>query len=150
MRVFIGLLVTASVVWAEARPTLDQNAGDSSKLANESSELPQAELATKQVVDLQRALARAFEKLAAENELMISRQRELEYADPIAKGLREKLIALEKEVLALRRSLQSRLEAIPEMGAIQDRRQDLLKDIQQLRDLLREVTHSSSSAGDEP
>jgi len=150
MRVFIGLLVTASVVWAEARPTLDQNAGDSSKLAHESSELPQAELATKQVVDLQRALARAFEKLAAENELMISRQRELEYADPIAKGLREKLIALEKEVLALRRSLQSRLEAIPEMGAIQDRRQDLLKDIQQLRDLLQEVTHSSSSAGDEP
>ena len=150
MRVFIGLLLTAGVVCAKARPTLDQDASDPLKPVQESAELPQAESAKKQVVELQRELAEALEKLAAENQFIIRRQRELEYADPIAKGLRENLVVLEKEVLVLRRSLQSRLEAIPEMAAIQDRRQVLLKRIQQLRDLLQEVSNSSSSAGAEP
>jgi len=53
--------------------------------------------------------------------------------------LREKVIEREKDLVELRRSLQSRLDAIPEIQALKRRRVELVKDVQLLHAREREL-----------
>ena len=74
-----------------------------------------------------------YRELAQRNQALLQRRRELEYEDPIASGLKKKLIAAEKEVVALRKSLQIRLDAIEEIQAIEAERIDVMQQLQKLR-----------------
>jgi hypothetical protein len=77
--------------------------------------------------------AELLRRLAARNRELLEERRRLEYEDPIAAGLKEKLVAAEKEVLALRRSLQARLDALEEIRIIEAERGALMQQLQELR-----------------
>lgn len=74
-----------------------------------------------------------YRELAERNRALLQRRRELEYEDPIASGLKKKLVAAEKDVLALRRSLQARLDAIDEIKAVEAERRKVMQELQKLR-----------------
>lgn len=77
--------------------------------------------------------AEVYQRLVARNRELLARQRKLEYEDPIASGLKTKLIAARKQVESLRLSLQVRLDAIEEIQEIEAERRDLMNQLQELR-----------------
>lgn len=106
----------------------------------QSAEGPAGELA-----EIRLRLAEAYEELSRENASLNQKQRECEQNDPIARGLRNKLVAAEKELVQLRQSLQSRLEAIEEIQAVELRRKELLLYVQELRQQEKEVVARTTS-----
>ena len=95
--------------------------------------------------ELQRVRASLSERrqeLASRNQELVARQAELEREDPIAKGLREKMVEHQREVEALRRSLKARLEAIEEIQVLEAARREVIDELQQLALQEREVSEA--------
>jgi hypothetical protein len=87
-----------------------------------------------------------YQQLMARNRELLQRRRQLEYEDPIASGLKKKLVAAEKDVLALRRSLQARLDAIEEIQEVEAERRKLMSQLQELKRTVQET----EGKGDNP
>lgn len=102
--------------------------------------------AEREMAVLRARIFEANQHFAADNRELQARQRELELTDPIARGLREKLIEREKELLQLRQSLQSRLDAIPEIQEIRRRRDALAGELRSLRQRERELLAGGAGA----
>jgi predicted nucleic acid-binding Zn-ribbon protein len=131
--------------------------GDSNSSAETRDPLEATRLAYRQSVDeaapseselakVRLELAEAYKKLAAENKVFQRRQREFERSDPIANGLRKKLLYAERQVRELRASLNSRIEAIEEIQALDDQRRDLMAELNALRDRQRELQTGMAAA----
>lgn len=83
-------------------------------------------------------------ELARRNQELIQRIAELEREDPIAAGLRAKMVERQKEVESLRESLKARLEAIEEIQKLEEDRRQV---VQELQKLLAESRPSPGSSG---
>lgn len=71
-------------------------------------------------------------ELARRNQELMTRIAELERQDPIASGLRAKMVERQKEIESLRESLKARLEAIEEIQALEQERRQVVQDLQKL------------------
>ena len=98
-----------------------------------------------ELATLRKEIAETYQRLAKENRNLLQQQAHLERNDPIAKGLRERLIQAEKQVRKIRSSLQSRLEAIEEIRTIDIRREELIKEVELLKKRERALLDSRSS-----
>lgn len=87
----------------------------------------------KALAEVRRTMAETYRQLTAENRSLQLQQAELERKDPIANGLREKLVALEKEMKQVRASLRARLDAIEEIREIEEKRQVLIRQVELLK-----------------
>ena len=92
-----------------------------------------------ELAEIRLQLAEAYEELNKENAILNQMQREHERKDPIARGLREKMVAVEKDLVQMRQSLHSRLEAIEEVRDIESRRKELLADVKDLKQQERKL-----------
>lgn len=132
----ILLLCGCFVTAVRADPERDSTAATKAAYA---SAIESADGPTRELAEIRMRLAEAYEELNRENALLNQRQREYERNDPIARGLREKVVAVEKELVQLRQSLQSRLEAIEEIRDIESRRKELITHLQDLKQQERKL-----------
>lgn len=134
-------------VWADANVLAAERARAAERLEAQKEQLLEASSpgADRELRILQSQIFQANKRLELENRKLNIRQRELELQDPIAKGLREKVIEREKELVELRRSLHSRLEAIPEIQELQGERSKLISEIKKLREQERALLQAASS-----
>ena len=85
------------------------------------------------LAEIRRDMAETYRRLTEENRSLQLQQADYERNDPIAKGLREKLVALEKELHQVRASLRSRLDAIEGIRVIEEKRQSLIRQVELLK-----------------
>lgn len=113
--------------------------------AAEIEEVPALEL---QLQEVRASLSERRQALAQRNQELVARQAELEREDPIASGLRAKMVEHQREVEALRRSLKVRLEAIEEIQALEAERREVIEELQQLAIQERELSEAVREAAE--
>ena len=103
------------------------------------SEVQSTEDLPEELAGIRRQLAATYAELSNENAILSHLQREYERTDPAARELREKLKAVEKDLVRLRQSLDSRLEAMGEIRDIESRRKELLAHVKDLKEQERKL-----------
>jgi len=100
----------------------------------------------KELVDVRRQIADSYTQLAEKSKELGKRQHDLEYSDPVARKIRERIVEIERELLALRQQLDDRLRTIEGMREIEKERRALFDHIQGLKEKERVILQEVTSA----